>query len=205
MIEILVENYGIDRIEAETCAFNYLKAFRKCPENVTISLDQWRFELWSNALSEQYRHLAYAIYEQWKMWRYHFLQLPSDLVQMLKQLRKNYLLAILTNGTSNAQWEKIHELHLNKAKNSLFDCILVSGDLSWEKPDSKIFLAACNYLNVSPQNVMMIGDKLETDIQVMSNFKFNDNFIQLFIALPQSYSFIHNLSFTIKTLIISLL
>lgn len=165
-----MQHYSVNRSDAEICAFTYLKAFRNCPENPAMSLDQWRFELWKTALPEQHRHLAYVIYDMWKYWRYIFLQLPSELVQMLKQLRNNYLLAIITNGPSNAQWEKIQKLHLNMPKNSLFDLILVSGDIKpdCEKPDSKIFHAACNYLNVSPENVMMIGDKLETDIKVMA-------------------------------------
>lgn len=192
----MVESYGVDRNEAEECAFSYLKAFRKCPENPAMSLDDWRFELWNKALSEQFRHLAYEIYQQWKMWRYHFLQLPSDLIQMLKQLRKNYLLAIITNGPSNAQWEKINELNLNVAKNSLFDCILVSGDFDFEKPDIKIFLTACNYLNVAPQNVMMIGDKLETDIQVMSNYKTLTLFLQIIHSFFLYFSKLNSLMYS---------
>lgn len=152
--------------EADCCSASYLKAFRKCPENPSMSLNQWRSELWRNALPKKYQHLAYQIYEQWLHYRYHFLQLPSELVQMLRQLRKNYLLAIISNGPSNAQWEKIHNLGLNMGKNSLFDFILVSGDCEWEKPDARIFNAACNYLGVAPQNCIMIGDKLETDIKV---------------------------------------
>lgn len=135
-----------------------------------MSLDQWRSELWRNALPEKYQHLAYEIYEQWLAYRYHYLQLPSELVQMLRQLRKNYLLAIISNGPSNAQWEKIHKLGLSMGKNSLFDFILISGDCEWEKPDARIFHAACNYLGVSPQNCIMIGDKLDTDIKVMETY-----------------------------------
>lgn len=97
------------------------------------------------------------------------MQLPNDLIQMLRQLRKNYLLSIITNGPSASQWEKIQKLNLNMTKNSLFDCILVSGDLGIEKPDVRIFHAACNYLNIAPHNAVMIGDKLETDIQVKSH------------------------------------
>lgn len=152
--------------EADFCTASYLKAFRKCPENESMSLDQWRSELWRNALPEQHQHLTFEIYEQWLKYRYHFLELPSELVQMLRQLRKNYLLVIITNGPSNAQWEKINKLGLNMGKNSLFDCILVSGDLGFEKPDKKIFYAACSYLCLEPSSCIMIGDKLETDIKV---------------------------------------
>ena len=79
---------------------------------------------------------------------------------MLHQLRKKYLLGLITNGPSNAQWEKVHKLNLQQ----YFDVILVSGDLPWEKPEAKIFEEACQYLHVNPENCIMVGDKLETDI-----------------------------------------
>ena len=88
-------------------------------------------------------------------------------------------------------------------KNRFFDCILVSGDIpNCEKPDSKIFHAACNYLNVAPQNVMMVGDKLETDIQVMLNYKlinfviFIHSFTQFYRSLIQTY--IINITISLK-------
>jgi N-acylneuraminate-9-phosphatase len=83
-------------------------------------------------------------------------------------LKQKYLLAIITNGPSAAQWEKIQKIDLNK----YFDCVLVSDDLPWSKPDPNIFYAACHYLGVQPQQCMMIGDKLETDIQVSNRLNF---------------------------------
>lgn len=70
---------------------------------------------------------------------------------------------MITNGPSRAQWEKVERLQLK----DYFDCILVSGDLPWEKPDQKIFQQACQLLGVEPRNCIMVGDKLETDIQVL--------------------------------------
>jgi len=79
---------------------------------------------------------------------------------MLVRLRRRFLLGLITNGPSNAQWEKIRELGVAQ----YFDVILVSGDLAWEKPDERIFLEACNALGVRPGECLMVGDKLETDI-----------------------------------------
>lgn len=79
--------------------------------------------------------------------------------------REDYLLGLITNGPSRAQWQKIERLGLRK----YFDCVLVSGDLPWEKPDQNIFLEACKLLNVEARTCIMVGDKLETDIKVMVN------------------------------------
>lgn len=216
-----MEHYKVNRTDAGICAFNFLKEFRKCPDNLSQSLDQYRCELWETALPAQHKNLAYEIYKQWIYWRYVFLQIPTELVQMLKNLRKNYLLAIITNGPSNAQWEKIQKLQLNMPKNRFFDCILVSGDFKpdCEKPDSKIFLAACNYLNVAPRNVMMVGDKLETDIQVMLKYTlinvliFIHSFTQYYRSLIQPYIIniiisklkFNNFSFKLVTIFLPLL
>lgn len=154
------------REAADECTENYLRAFRKCPDNPLISLERWRTELWQRALPDQFRNLTYDIYEQWLDLRYHYMQLPDAIIHMLRQLRENYLLAIITNGPSNAQWEKIHKLGLSVGNRSLFDCILVSADLPFEKPDPRIFMTACNYLGVPPSSCIMIGDKLETDVKV---------------------------------------
>lgn len=70
------------------------------------------------------------------------------------------MLGLITNGPSNAQWEKINRLNLK----SYFDVILVSGDLAWEKPNPRIFQEACRYLGVEPYQCIMVGDKMETDI-----------------------------------------
>lgn len=77
------------------------------------------------------------------------------------KLRQHYLLGLITNGPSHAQWEKVHRLDLQ----IYFDVILVSGDLPWEKPNREIFNRACHFLGVEPHACIMVGDKLETDIQ----------------------------------------
>ncbi|KZC06443.1 PREDICTED: N-acylneuraminate-9-phosphatase [Dufourea novaeangliae] len=79
---------------------------------------------------------------------------------MLKQLRIKYFLGLITNGPSNAQWEKIRKLSLEQ----YFHVILVSGDLPCEKPEREIFKKACRFLNIKPEKCLMVGDKLETDI-----------------------------------------
>lgn len=88
------------------------------------------------------------------------MALSPDIKSLLVKLRQHYLLGLITNGPSSAQWEKVERLELQ----SYFDVILVSGDLPWEKPNSKIFQKAYNYLGVEPSKCIMVGDSLQTDI-----------------------------------------
>ncbi|CAL7951204.1 unnamed protein product [Xylocopa violacea] len=161
LAEELTQEYGIPEDVSIKITTTYLKLFRKCPDNVIHALDAWRITLWNKALGEKYAYLARKIYERWLYLRYYYLTLTSDVVSMLRQLRLKYLLGLITNGPSNAQWEKIRKLSLEQ----YFDIILVSGDLPWEKPEREIFRKACRFLNVKPDKCIMVGDKLETDIQ----------------------------------------
>lgn len=147
---------------ANECTTTFLRAFRRCPDNPDVPLDAWRQHLWHQALPDTHKHLADEIFTYWLQLRYKYLELTPDIVALLQSLRKCYLMAIITNGPSNSQWEKIERLNLKK----YFDCILVSADLPWEKPNANIFYAACNYFGVEPSNCIIVGDKLETDIQV---------------------------------------
>ncbi|XP_025163238.1 N-acylneuraminate-9-phosphatase isoform X1 [Harpegnathos saltator] len=160
LAEELTQEYGIPEDVSAKVTAVFLKQFRKCPDNATCTLDAWRTILWSKALGDKYSRFARKVYERWLYLRYHYMVLTPATVSMLRQLRKKYLLGLITNGPSNAQWEKVRKLSLEQ----YFDIILVSGDLPWEKPDVEIFQKACDLLNVRPKECIMVGDKLETDI-----------------------------------------
>lgn len=87
------------------------------------------------------------VFQVWKKLRYTYLTLDKRVVELLSVLRKHYMIGLISNGTSRAQWEKI--LHIRATE--LFDSILVSGDLTCEKPDPKIFHLACQQLSVLPE------------------------------------------------------
>jgi N-acylneuraminate-9-phosphatase len=148
---------------AEACTAEYLKAFRKCPDNGN-GLERYRRNLWRDYLPDGFKHLHHEIYELWLKYRYKYLAMPEELLSFLRRLRKNYLIGLITNGPSEAQWEKIHMLKLT----NMFDCIVVSSDTEWQKPDPRIFQCVCNYFNVTPINCVMVGDTLNTDILVSS-------------------------------------
>ncbi|KAH8281269.1 hypothetical protein KR018_004409 [Drosophila ironensis] len=162
LADFLESQHHFSKDDAAQATQNFLKAFRRCPDNSQTSLDSWRTHLWRESLPARHKHLADLIYPQWLRLRYRYLALPLDYIQLLLRMRQaGYALALITNGPSNAQWEKVVKLRVR----GYFDCVLVSSDLPWEKPHPEIFYAACNFLNVKPSECVMIGDKLETDIK----------------------------------------
>jgi len=158
--ETMTREYDIPSSVAKKAADTFLRRFRRCPENPRMPLDEYRLCLWIEALGEDYEDLAEDIYMRWRKLRYRNLAVPETTLNLLKNLHKQYQLAIVTNGPSQSQWEKIRELRLEE----YFDCIVVSGDLKWEKPQPEIFHRVCTALGVQPYECLMVGDKIETDI-----------------------------------------
>ncbi|XP_041969348.1 N-acylneuraminate-9-phosphatase [Aricia agestis] len=161
LVEIMEREYGIPHDVATSSARNFLCAFRARPDDDSYAIDEWPAHLWRNCLPKNYRHIAKNISIEWIKLRFQCLALTPDVIHLLESLREDYLLGLITNGPSRAQWQKIERLGLRK----YFDCVLVSGDLPWEKPDQNIFLEACKLLQVEPRTCIMVGDKLETDIK----------------------------------------
>lgn len=100
------------------------------------------------------------VYPLWKKLRYTYLALEEAVVDFLRRLRRQYSVGLITNGPSRSQWEKIVHLDVER----LFDSILVSGDLACEKPQAEIFLKMCERLGVLPEQCVMVGDRIDTDI-----------------------------------------
>lgn len=84
------------------------------------------------------------VYKQWLLLRYNYVKLPSSVKSLLCELKNSYRLALITNGISDAQWEKIRACNLE----TYFDCIVVSGDTLWKKPDINIFYKVSNVYTV---------------------------------------------------------
>lgn len=142
----------------------FLKCFRANPQDPIpgrTDLDSWRRLLWAYALGPEWDYLLEKVYPLWKKTRFENLLFTDQVRSMLKALHKRYKLAVITNGPSKAQWEKIQRLNAR----DYFDEIFVSGDLPVEKPDVAIFQMAFDALGVSADECIMVGDKLSTDIQ----------------------------------------
>jgi putative hydrolase of the HAD superfamily len=80
---------------------------------------------------------------------------------VLDALKGQYKLLLLTNGSPDLQKEKIVGVPKLAA---YFDEIIISGEFGEGKPAKAIFEHAMKLLNIGPQDGLMVGDKLTTDI-----------------------------------------
>lgn len=80
---------------------------------------------------------------------------------ILKELKGNVKLLLLTNGCPALQQEKLDGV---PELVPYFDEVIISGSFGKGKPDPSIFQHALNKLDVEASEAVMVGDKLTTDI-----------------------------------------
>ncbi|MBP1963162.1 HAD family hydrolase [Paenibacillus aceris] len=86
----------------------------------------------------------------------------DDTFKVLDELHKRYELLLLTNGAPDIQQEKIDSI---PGLADYFNHIVISGTFGTGKPDPAIFHHALDLLRLSPNEAVMIGDTLATDIK----------------------------------------
>ena len=90
------------------------------------------------------------------------LELFPDCIPVLKEMDKSgYPLVLLSNAQKIFTSNEIRMLGLDQ----FFRYKIFSSQYGFMKPDPRLFLIACGLLDVSPQNVVYIGDNPYQDIK----------------------------------------
>lgn len=85
----------------------------------------------------------------------------EETFRVLDQLKKDYQLVLLTNGSPSLQNTK---LTITPELVPYFDKIIISGSFGIGKPDSSIFEHVLQQCGVKPEDALMVGDNRMTDI-----------------------------------------
>lgn len=85
----------------------------------------------------------------------------DDTFFVLDELKDNYQLVLLTNGAPSLQQLK---LEITPEIAPYFDHIIISGDFGKGKPDASIFEYVMQKAQATPEDSIMVGDNLMTDI-----------------------------------------
>jgi 2-haloalkanoic acid dehalogenase type II len=80
--------------------------------------------------------------------------------ELLADLSRRYRLGLLTNGSSEMQWEKIRLLGIEGP----FEAIVVAGDVGIYKPDAEVFRLLLDRLAARPEDALFVGDSYDMDI-----------------------------------------
>jgi putative hydrolase of the HAD superfamily len=124
---------------------------------------EYRREAWRTALADQGIDddaLAAELGERFGTERRALCETFADAAATLDALRAGHAIALVTNGASCLQREKLAASGLGDR----FDAIVVSGDIGRGKPDAAIFAHALRALGAEPGDAVMVGDNLEKDV-----------------------------------------
>lgn len=88
-----------------------------------------------------------------------------DALMVLDYLRKKYQLSIITNGFEDVQYIKLRASRLDR----FFSHVFTSERAGHKKPAREIFDFAMKTLEITADQVLMIGDNPNTDIQGARN------------------------------------
>jgi len=87
--------------------------------------------------------------------------------EVLQAIRKEgYRIGMIANGDSAGCWNIIEATSLQ----DYFNAIVISEEVGIEKPDKKIFEVALARLGAKPENAVMVGNRIDTDILGANSF-----------------------------------
>lgn len=89
---------------------------------------------------------------------FHSNERNEQLVSFVKELRKSYKVAML----SNIGGDMMDGFFAPKERQELFDTVVLSGDVKMAKPDKAIFELTCQKLGVALDEAVMIDDMQST-------------------------------------------
>ena len=124
----------------------------------------YRKEAWTRGLGKLGIHdtdFGEELAERFPIERRKYPYIYEDAIEVLESLKGKYSLLLLTNGSPDLQKTK---LKMTPELVPFFDHVLISGAFGKGKPDESIFEHAVELLNVNKEEVIMVGDNLNTDI-----------------------------------------
>ena len=128
----------------------------------TITKEEYRIRRYKNALPLDSYELAEKLNRVFMDEANHNIELFEDVIPLLDILNmKGIKQAILTNGPSDGQRDKIKALVLEKYIQNIY----ISEEIGLSKPNRDAFEYVVKQLHEEPYTVVMVGDSLEEDIK----------------------------------------
>lgn len=93
--------------------------------------------------------------------RFDYTEGIDGMLELIKDLKAaGHKLGIITDGISEVQHRKAQTLGLD----TLVDHVFASGDFGYGKPDTKFFFGAMKKACVRPEDSIMIGNNIDSDV-----------------------------------------
>lgn len=155
----------LERIDVQAAAMLDIEKMIKIRNRIAkelkgkvTNLEEVRLEAFRQILKDIGRPndaLASHLNQVYLQHRFEDIELFDDVLPSLKALRAKYTLGILSNGNSYPERCGLERI---------FQFVIFSQDYGVEKPDSRLFQIAVEKAGCSKQQLLHVGDSLETDI-----------------------------------------
>ena len=157
--EFSKHNITIDDSDIENCLAKLINNFDK---NIYLSLCEYFSNDNDNIKISVYKNILFRSKERDLIRK--APEISNDVFEVLKYLSINYKLGVVANQTLDAL-----KLLKNTGINKYFRNFEVSESIGFAKPDERIFLYVMNMLEVSNEECIMIGDRIDNDIIPANN------------------------------------
>lgn len=97
-------------------------------------------------------------------WPVHLEKLYPQVPELLENLQQKYHLGIIANQNAGTE-DRLQQFGIRE----YFSLIAASGELGIAKPDLRIFEFAVQQAQCQPEEAIMIGDRLDNDIEPAGN------------------------------------
>jgi len=144
-----------------------VESFAHRTDNITMNMEEEFKEILRILEVENYSqgHLQELIQVHWRPY-VHYACVRRGVKKLLEYLKKmGFKLGIVANIWSGGMNPVLEREGLDR----FFDTTVASIDAGFKKPDPKIFRLALDCLELSPKEVIMVGDSPKTDIQGAHN------------------------------------
>ena len=91
-----------------------------------------------------------------------YVETDKKMVKMIAELKQKYQIFIITNGSGRQVERKLKLIGLDHHD---FDPRIYCYDQGWMKPEPQPFLAAIESLNLKPEEIVYVGDRVDIDIE----------------------------------------
>jgi len=152
--------------EARFCAANGVMAYKECfPNLMFYSLNRDTPDLVQQSLANFYQENNLTNVEE-GMWLYRELEIAcirpfTEMKSLILRLKKEgKKLAIITNADKESTSIRIQELELE----GIFNIIVTPETFGMKKPHREVYQKTLEYLGVTKNRAIMIGDKISRDV-----------------------------------------
>ena len=128
--------------------------------------EEERLELFKNGVYSDVKDILAGISQEeffaaFLKRRFDYNEAIDGMLELIKDLKAaGHKLGVITDGISEVQHRKAQTLGLD----TLVDHVFASGDFGYGKPDTKFFFGAMKAAGVRPEQCIMIGNNIDSDV-----------------------------------------